>query len=221
METRTKILSVEARRCRHGLDQIGKASHPRGVVYSRQPHRTAVQRRDAVVRDQLAVVNQHLQAMEFPAITEDDLAKIDARVEDFEVGETLITAAIASTTTLQKRLISFMRSFIAALSHWPFDGGRLPECGKRRRRRLRSHPPSDRTRAPVLDCPPRPFGGRHPRNQENLQHQIKGRAPMAKRTYDESLRRLLADEGGYSNHPSDPGGPTNFRHHPSSTIAST
>jgi len=49
-------------------------------VYSRQPHRTAVAR-DAVVRDQLAVVNQHLQAMEFPAITEDDLAKIDARVE--------------------------------------------------------------------------------------------------------------------------------------------
>jgi lysozyme family protein len=33
---------------------------------------------------------------------------------------------------------------------------------------------------------------------------------MAKWTYDESLRRLLADEGGYSNHPSDPGGPTNF-----------
>ena len=33
---------------------------------------------------------------------------------------------------------------------------------------------------------------------------------MAKWTYDESLRRLLADEGGYSNHSSDPGGPTNF-----------
>ncbi len=33
---------------------------------------------------------------------------------------------------------------------------------------------------------------------------------MAKWTYDESLRRLLADEGGYRNHPSDPGGPTNF-----------
>ena len=33
---------------------------------------------------------------------------------------------------------------------------------------------------------------------------------MAKWTYDESLRRLLVDEGGYSNHPSDPGGPTNF-----------
>src|SRR6478609_8082967 len=33
---------------------------------------------------------------------------------------------------------------------------------------------------------------------------------MAKWTYDESLRRLLADEGGYSNHPADPGGPTNF-----------
>lgn len=33
---------------------------------------------------------------------------------------------------------------------------------------------------------------------------------MAIWTYDESLRRLLASEGGYSNHPSDPGGPTNF-----------
>lgn len=31
-----------------------------------------------------------------------------------------------------------------------------------------------------------------------------------KNTYDEALRRLLADEGGYSNHPNDPGGPTNF-----------
>jgi lysozyme family protein len=29
-------------------------------------------------------------------------------------------------------------------------------------------------------------------------------------TYDEALRRLLVHEGGYSNHPSDPGGPTNF-----------
>ncbi len=33
---------------------------------------------------------------------------------------------------------------------------------------------------------------------------------MAASTYDEALRRLLAHEGGYSNHPSDPGGPTNF-----------
>lgn len=33
---------------------------------------------------------------------------------------------------------------------------------------------------------------------------------MAAINYDESLRRLLADEGGYTNHPSDPGGPTNF-----------
>lgn len=33
---------------------------------------------------------------------------------------------------------------------------------------------------------------------------------MAARTYDEALRRLLAHEGGYTNHPSDPGGPTNF-----------
>ena len=33
---------------------------------------------------------------------------------------------------------------------------------------------------------------------------------MSTWTYDESLRRLLAHEGGYSNHPSDPGGPTNF-----------
>ena len=33
---------------------------------------------------------------------------------------------------------------------------------------------------------------------------------MAKWTYDEALRRLLAHEGGYTNHPSDPGGPTNF-----------
>lgn len=28
--------------------------------------------------------------------------------------------------------------------------------------------------------------------------------------YDEALRRLLLHEGGYTNHPSDPGGPTNF-----------
>ena len=33
---------------------------------------------------------------------------------------------------------------------------------------------------------------------------------MANSSYDEALRRLLAHEGGYSNHPSDPGGPTNF-----------
>ena len=33
---------------------------------------------------------------------------------------------------------------------------------------------------------------------------------MAASTYDEALRRLLAHEGGYTNHPSDPGGPTNF-----------
>jgi lysozyme family protein len=33
---------------------------------------------------------------------------------------------------------------------------------------------------------------------------------MAAWTYDDALRRLLAHEGGYSNHPSDPGGPTNF-----------
>lgn len=33
---------------------------------------------------------------------------------------------------------------------------------------------------------------------------------MAASTYDEALRRVLAHEGGYSNHPADPGGPTNF-----------
>ena len=33
---------------------------------------------------------------------------------------------------------------------------------------------------------------------------------MAKHSYDESLRRLLIHEGGYSNHPQDPGGPTNY-----------
>jgi lysozyme family protein len=33
---------------------------------------------------------------------------------------------------------------------------------------------------------------------------------MARHTYDEALRRLLVHEGGYTNHPSDPGGPTNF-----------
>src|SRR5579885_3783714 len=33
---------------------------------------------------------------------------------------------------------------------------------------------------------------------------------MATWTYDESLRRLLAHEGGYTNDPADPGGPTNF-----------
>jgi lysozyme family protein len=33
---------------------------------------------------------------------------------------------------------------------------------------------------------------------------------MSAANYDEALRRLLAHEGGYTNHPSDPGGPTNF-----------
>lgn len=33
---------------------------------------------------------------------------------------------------------------------------------------------------------------------------------MAASSYDEALRRLLAHEGGYSNNPADPGGPTNF-----------
>jgi lysozyme family protein len=33
---------------------------------------------------------------------------------------------------------------------------------------------------------------------------------MAASIYDEALRRLLRHEGGYTNHPSDPGGPTNF-----------
>lgn len=33
---------------------------------------------------------------------------------------------------------------------------------------------------------------------------------MAAASYDQALTRLLADEGGYTDHPSDPGGPTNF-----------
>lgn len=33
---------------------------------------------------------------------------------------------------------------------------------------------------------------------------------MAKATYEPALARLLMHEGGYTNHPSDPGGPTNF-----------
>jgi lysozyme family protein len=33
---------------------------------------------------------------------------------------------------------------------------------------------------------------------------------MAAWTYDEALRRVLAHEGGYSNHPADPGGPTKY-----------
>lgn len=33
---------------------------------------------------------------------------------------------------------------------------------------------------------------------------------MATQTYEEDLRRLLLHEGGYTNHPRDPGGPTNF-----------
>ncbi len=33
---------------------------------------------------------------------------------------------------------------------------------------------------------------------------------MAASSYDEALRRLLVHEGGYTNHPNDPGGPTNF-----------
>ena len=33
---------------------------------------------------------------------------------------------------------------------------------------------------------------------------------MAASSYDDALRRVLAHEGGYTDHPSDPGGPTNF-----------
>ena len=33
---------------------------------------------------------------------------------------------------------------------------------------------------------------------------------MSDSSYSESIRRLLVSEGGYVNHPSDPGGPTNF-----------
>lgn len=33
---------------------------------------------------------------------------------------------------------------------------------------------------------------------------------MSASTYEVALQRLLAHEGGYTNHPSDPGGPTNF-----------
>ena len=33
---------------------------------------------------------------------------------------------------------------------------------------------------------------------------------MAVATYDDALARLLVHEGGYSDHPADPGGPTNF-----------
>src|SRR5512139_1762658 len=33
---------------------------------------------------------------------------------------------------------------------------------------------------------------------------------MTTSSYEEALRRLLAHEGGYTNHPADPGGPTNF-----------
>ena len=33
---------------------------------------------------------------------------------------------------------------------------------------------------------------------------------MAAASFDEALRRLLAHEGGYGNHPSDPGGPTKY-----------
>ncbi len=33
---------------------------------------------------------------------------------------------------------------------------------------------------------------------------------MAAKTYDDALKRVLVHEGGYTNHPSDPGGATNF-----------
>src|SRR5437764_7132898 len=35
-------------------------------------------------------------------------------------------------------------------------------------------------------------------------------AAMSATWYPEAIRRLLVSEGGYVNHPSDPGGPTNF-----------
>ena len=36
------------------------------------------------------------------------------------------------------------------------------------------------------------------------------RTDMTASSYDEALKRVLVHEGGYSNHPSDPGGPTNW-----------
>ena len=33
---------------------------------------------------------------------------------------------------------------------------------------------------------------------------------MTASSYDEALERVLVHEGGYTNHPSDPGGPTNW-----------
>ena len=33
---------------------------------------------------------------------------------------------------------------------------------------------------------------------------------MSASSYEDSLRRVLVHEGNYTNHPSDPGGPTNF-----------
>src|SRR5258705_5153236 len=33
---------------------------------------------------------------------------------------------------------------------------------------------------------------------------------MTASSYDEALRRVIVHEGGYSNHPTDPGGPTNW-----------
>jgi lysozyme family protein len=54
-----------------------------------------------------------------------------------------------------------------------------------------------------LDRPPVLF-------QNSVQKIGQERRVMVASAYDDALRRLLLHEGGYTNHPSDPGGPTNF-----------
>jgi hypothetical protein len=63
------------------------------------------------------------------------------------------------------------------------------------------------------------FGHRGAMNRENsivptiveaVMREAVEQPEMAKSSYDEALQRLIVREGGYSNHPSHPGGPINF-----------
>src|SRR3954471_16948489 len=103
METRTKILSVEIDDDGLVAIKLEKQVILAGEIYSKQPHRTSLARqthddgtppfhRDgtpftpeeqtAADRAQIEAVNSHLTAMEFPALSSEDVAAIEARVAE-------------------------------------------------------------------------------------------------------------------------------------------